>query len=474
VAQCHLDAGDEVVFVTCDRYVGACTANFDQSRAICDYCIARRDRGLALLQGEFRTLSLHELIDADTATALRTSKDDISSVDALRALNYKSADVGYAAYATYAYVARKAEPNLSNPTVRRVIQQLVNTGKSVFEAAAAAISAEAPDRVIVHHGRGPMDRAVLRASQSAQVDCWIYETAFSLNQLLCFKNALPHDIGKFKERVDEQWESGNADRERIGAAFFEMRRSGKRVVESDGKSLATQDRPFISHQDQGRFPEGWDDSYRNIVIFGSSNDEFIAISPEYEQRIHPSQIDALSRLSSDLADEDMHLYFRVHPRQKGVRDEYIEALLDLGRTRSNVTVIPADSSISSYALLDRADVIVAFLSTMSIEATFWGKPSIIISASIYKPMGASYTPRSHEELLTLIRSDLAPLDKLPCLKFGYYQMTSGFRQRYYEGDLGKGRRGYTFREDPIRIRGWCRWRYFWSRERQRLKWRKII
>jgi len=474
VAQCHLDAGDEVVLVVCDRCVDACTANFDKARAICNYCIAKREQGAALLQGSFRTLRIHELIEPGLAAALHASEDDLSSVEALRELYYKNVDVGYAAFSTYAYVARKPEPNLANPTVRRVMQRLINASKLVFESAAAAIAAEAPDRVIVHHGRGPMDRSVLRASQAAHVDCWIYETAFSLNQLLCFRNALPHDIARFKERVDEQWASGSAERERIGAAFFEMRRSGKRTVEAEGRSLATQDRSFIRHQEAGLAPEGWDDTRKNVVIFGSSNDEFIAIGPEYEERIHPSQIDALSRLSADLAGENMHFYFRVHPRQKGVKDEYIEALLDLDRERSNVTVIPADSSISSYALLDRADVVVAFLSTMSIEATYWGKPSIIISASIYKPMGASYTPETHEELLALLRSDLEPLDRLPCLKFGYYQMTSGFEQRYYEGDLGKGRVGYTFRGNPVRIGGPTRWRYFWSRERQRLKWRKIV
>jgi hypothetical protein len=474
VAQTHIDAGDEVVFVTCDRSVRACTANLDHKTGICNYCIAKKGRGLSLLEGAFREIHYEDGIDAQTAATLKGARDDLSSLDTLRALHYKNADVGYAAYSTYAYVARKAEPNLANPKVRDVIQQLVNTGKLVFEAASALIAAERPDRVVIHHGRGPMDRAALRAAQATGVDCWIYETAFTLNQLIHFDNALPHDIARFKERVDRQWETDDPDRERIGAAFFEMRRSGKRIIEADGKNLATQDRPFIKHQAHDAFPSDWDDMRKNIVIYGSSNDEFIAVSPEYEERIHSSQIEALSRLSDDLAQENVHLYFRVHPRQKGVKDAYIAALLELGHARANVTVIPADSSISSYALLDRADLVVAFLSTMAIEAAYWGKPSIIISASIYKPMGVSYTPSTHEELLTLLRSDLAPKDKTPCLKFGYYQMTSGFRQPYYQGDLGQGRRGYTFRGDPIRVGGLTRWRYFWSRERQRLKWRKII
>lgn len=418
---------------------------------------------------------MSDYLDTSAANELRHSNDDIDNADRLRELHHKTADVGYAAFSTYAYVARKPDPDFSRAAVRRVIQNLVNAGKLAHEAALAAIDAERPDRVVIHHGRGPMDRGVLRAAQARGVECWIYETAFRLNQLLCFKDALPHDIAKFSERVENQWLDGGPDKEKIGASFYEMRRSGGRKVEANGEVLATQDRSFIKHQVQSNLPDDWDESRKNIVIFGSSNDEFIAVSPEYEERIYPSQTDALEQLSRDLADDpDIHLYFRVHPRQKGIKDDYLIELERIGRDRANVTIIPADSAISSYALLDGSAIAIAFHSTMSIEAAYWGKPSIIISASIYKPMGASYTPSTHDEVLALVRSDLEPKDKLASLKFGYYQMTSGFEQRYYEGDLGKGRRGYTFRGDPIRIGGLTRWRYFWSRERQRLKWRKII
>ena len=474
VIQTHLDAGDDVVVVSCSRSVPACTANFDGSAAICAYCIAKKDKGLALLDGEVSERLLEDYLDPAEHERLLKSDDSIRTLDDLRTLKHGAADIGYAAYSTYAYVSRRAEPDLGKPAVARAIQSLANAGKIAFESARAAIAAERPDRVIIHHGRGPMDRGVLRASQASGVDCWIYETALSLDRLLLFQNALPHDIEAFKRRVDEQWDAGGEDRERIGAAFFEMRRSGQRKVEAEGVSLETQDRPFVSRQEHGRLPENWDPGKKNIVIYGSSNDEFIAISPDYEERMHPSQIDALERLSTDLAGQNVHLWFRVHPRQKGVRDEYIAALTALGEQRENVTVVPAEAPISSYALLDNAAVVVAFLSTMSIEAAFWGKPSIIISASIYKPMGASYVPESHEELLALLKADLPPKDRLPSLKFGYYQMTSGIEQKYYGGDLGKGKRGYTFRGDPILMKGLSRWRYFWARERQRLKWRKLV
>jgi hypothetical protein len=475
VAQTHIDAGDDVLLVNCDRSVRACTANLDDSRAICAYCVKKRDQGLGLLEGPFRRALIEDFIAPETRRALLESRDTLSTLDDLRSLRHEMADIGYAAYSVYAYVARKPVPNLKSRIVRDAIQRLANAGKVVYEATLGAIAAERPDRVVIHHGRGEIDRAVLRACQRAGVDCWIYETAFRLNQLICFRNALPHDIENFKRRVDEQWERGPPNRAEIGAAFFEMRRSGGRKIKADGLELETQDRQFVAKQSPAALPDTWDAGKNNIVIYGSSNDEFIAVSSDYEERIHRSQAEALDRLSRDLSNDDAaHLYFRVHPRQKGVKDDYLNELLELDRSRANVTVISAGSNISSYALLDGAAIVLAFHSTMAIEAAYWGKPSIIISASIYKPMGASYAPTSHEELLALIRSTPPAKDKLPALRFGFYQMTSGFTQPYYGGDLAKGRSGYTFRDDPIRVDGWTRWRYFWSRERQRLKWRSVV
>jgi len=130
--------------------------------------------------------------------------------------------------------------------------------------------------------------------------------------------------------------------------------------------------------------------------------------------------------------------------------------------------------VSSYALLDSADLVLAFRSTMSIEAVYWGKPCIVLSASIYKPLGATYNPSTHDEVVELIRTDLAPKDKTPALKMGYYLMKRGFSNPYFTADIGQGRRGYSFRGDPILVEGLSRWRYLASRERQKLKWRRIV
>ncbi|HEY5567732.1 MAG TPA: hypothetical protein VIM81_10870 [Gammaproteobacteria bacterium] len=474
IAQGLIDAGHDVVLVGCDKSVPACTANLDHAGAICDYCTARRDKGYALLSGRFNLKSIDEYLDADTRRKL-DGTERIPDADALRALHYRGADVGYAAFSSYAYVARKPEPNLRNAAVARTIARLVRTGKLVYEAMTNAIAAEKPDRVILYHGRSDIDRAALRACQHGGVECWVYENALSLNQLVYFKNALPQDVDNFARTVDELWAQAPADKHTIAESFYTMRRQGQSDVQAAGATIATQDRSYITRQTRGTLPDDWDGTRKNIVFYGTSNDEFIAIGPDYEDRLYPTQVDALARISASLQDDpSVHLYFRIHPRQARVRDELSDGLMRLDRERNNVTVIPADSDVSSYTLLDNADLVLTFRSTMSMQAVYWGKPCLILSASIFRPLGATYNPTTHEEVIELIRALPPPKDKTPALKVGYYYMRSGSSHDYFTADIGKGRKGYTFRGDAIMVTGLKRWRYVMSRERQRLKWRKLL
>ncbi len=474
VIQQSIDQGDDVVVIGCERDVPACTATLEHNKTICRYCTARWDKGLQQIDGNYSLKTIGDYIPAPTYQQLLSSYDSIDDLDDLRSLHFDGADVGYAAWSSYSYVARNPKPDLDNPDVAKVIQNLVNTGKLVFTAMTAAIKAEAPDRVVIYHGRGAIDRAALRACQTAGVDCYVYETALEINKLIYFKNALPQDIQYFAQDVAQFWAKGPQDKAEIGGSFFEMRRSGATAGNTRDATVATQDRVYINGQAAGSLPPGWNDEQKNVVIFGTSDDEFVAINPEYEITVYPSQLQAAKSISQSIGDAPaIHLYFRMHPRQKGVDNDYVQDLMDLAERRANLTVIPPDSEISSYTLLDRADIVLAFRSTMSMEAVYAGKPCIVLANSIFKPLGATYNPKDHDEVVELIRSDLLPKDKTPALKMGYYRMRSGFTHPYFEADISKGSDGYSFKGNQIRIGGISRFSYILARERQRQKWRSI-
>ena len=60
-------------------------------------------------------------------------------------------------------------------------------------------------------------------------------------------------------------------------------------------------------------------------------------------------------------------------------------------------MIDAQSSVSTYALIDKARLIITWGSSTSIEASFRNKPVIVLGANFYESFNAVYTVKSEKE-----------------------------------------------------------------------------
>ena len=109
---------------------------------------------------------------------------------------------------------------------------------------------------------------------------------------------------------------------------------------------------------------------------------------------------------------------------------YHTELLKLAEQYNNVTVIPGDNSISSYDLMDVADKVVVFGSTMGLEASYWGKPVILLAGASYYYSGLCYVPKTPEELTSLLVKQLKPKDNAEAIKWGFYMMYRDPQQFY--------------------------------------------
>jgi len=114
-------------------------------------------------------------------------------------------------------------------------------------------------------------------------------------------------------------------------------------------------------------PPGWDADKRNVVVFGSSEDEFAAIGAEWDRRVYPGQAEALRRICSGLAaDPAVQVTLRLHPNMAGLDRGYARELLALDGSHDNLHLVRPESDVSTYALLDAADTVVTFGSTLGV------------------------------------------------------------------------------------------------------------
>lgn len=418
--QRHLDDNDDVIQLSCNGGMLACDANPHHDRQVCARCCGIRCSGNKLLDGRITVRDFIKLNPKNHAE-IRQLPTNFDQFEDLRDLRIDNFDVGYGILSSLISNTRDHNPDLV--FWKNLVGRLLTTSLAVYRSIQNLIDEEKVDRIYAFNGRFAFSRAVLRACQSRNVPCFLHERGCDLRHYEVFENVLPHDIFHVEREVRKAWEREPdvVSRSEIAARFFIERREG--AVQSWHS--------FVTDQIPGLLPGDWNPAKKNIVIFNSSEDEFVAIGDQYLNSIYSSQQDALIKIISavEANPNDLHLYLRCHPNLKNLENTQTR---ELQRLSSPVfTNIPPESPISSYALIDNASKVVSFASTAGIEAAFWGRPSILAGPSFYQNLGATYNPRSHCEVVELIQRELDPLDKTGALMYGYYMKTFGTKFKYY-------------------------------------------
>ena len=139
---------------------------------------------------------------------------------------------------------------------------------------------------------------------------------------------------------------------------------------------------------------------------------------------------------------------RIHPNLAQVEFAYHTALYDLPKLYKNLTVIAATAPCSTYDLLDAAEKVIVFGSTMGVEAAYWGKPTILLAGAFYHELDVCYAPKTPEEIYPLIEcKDLPPKARDGAIKYGYYILNHSLLaipKKYIDYALYKtGRKSYA-------------------------------
>ncbi len=420
IAQRHRDAGHRVAFVSCLGELSACDFNPQADRDICHECRLRRADGMNKL-----TPRCHQLPILDRPASTPPIPDEyLASVDALKSWTIDNFDIGYACLSSLVSLTRDPQPDLHRH--RSQLERFAQAARQTWESAIRLLADQRPDRVYVFNGRFAAMRAVLRACQASGVDCRVHERGCDTGHYQLFENHLPHDIARMTTRMREFWDSasGNSRREWMARAWFTGRIAG---VEMNWRS-------FVSGQQRGLIPDNWEVGRHNVVVFTSSEDEFVAIGDCWENRMYRDQASALGRIARDLnrVRPTSHLTIRVHPNLADVDNASTRALAALAG--DHVTVIPADKQIDSYQLMRMADTVATFGSAMGIEAVFWSRPSVLLGPCFYQHLRGPRRPVHHRETIRLLSDDLMPAVQHDALMYGYWQQKHGIPFRYFVAD----------------------------------------
>ena len=415
IAVKHIEAGDDVHIIQCSGDLPSCEPNPNHRKLRCMLCKSRRDKGLSIIR--LSKENRHELALSDFIKPLNLP--DFSSMNELKEFKVGDLDAGMGVASSLISMVREPKPNVKQ--YKPFVEKNLIMSVAVHDAIKHHLKDIKPDIFYLFNGRYAPLRPALRAAQELGIKTFVHERAGVLNKYSLTENTYPHDLEYQKKQIDKYWDAeiDTEKMENIAASWYGDRRGGK------DQSWYS----FTKSQIKGNLPEGFEPTKRNIAIYNSSQDEFEAIEG-WDNPYYKTQTEAIEAIINSDLDKNIVFYLRIHPNLKGLKNTQIKELNDL--ESSNLVVIPADSKIDSYELMDACEKIITFGSTIGIESVYWGKPSILVGRNVYEDMKGCYIPKDRKDIIDLINKRLDCSDNIGAIKFAYWQSVKGYEYIYYK------------------------------------------
>jgi hypothetical protein len=410
--------GHEVYILYCGGLMTQCFSNLSGDKSKCFICKSNYNQEIEKFKNKINFINLSNLISKDELPELYKTKFNYNSVEDIKSITYRGIHIGLACLSGYITATRNINPEI-NEDFRFFFNHNLLNSLLTTEAMYRAVNQISPNIVYVYNGRFSDSRPVWEVSLKMGINFIALEAIYGLERSYKMKlnNFLPFSIYENGKNMNELWYSSNVNLEQkkvIGESFFLRRRN----------SQYCGDKIYSLNQEYGILPKYWNSNKRNIVIFNSSEDEFASIGEEYDKyKLFKDQIAGLWFIKKIFIDQnDVNITLRVHPNLSNVKYSYVTKLHTL--ESGNFFVIDAKSNISTYSLIDNADLVVVFGSTVGVESVYWGKPTILLASAIYSKLNAFYVPSNTDELKTMLTSNLPSKNREEVLMYGYYWLST--------------------------------------------------
>jgi hypothetical protein len=247
-------------------------------------------------------------------------------------------------------------------------------------------------KIYTFNGRFLHEKAVWDAATDQGIPCCFHEKFEPNwgNRYWIFKKGV-HDSAERAEVINNYWESQSISTEekiKIGKIWLEQRRSKK-------------SQNYTKLQTSGSSIPG---SEKYILFLHSSDDELIASGLGFSE-FWGRQEQAILKLSKYfLENSALKLVVRAHPNLL-TRSENEQKRWHSIFGRLSSIVIPPESNLDTYQLIDNSEAVITFGSTAGIEASLLERPSLLLGPALHQDLGATILVQS-EEILTKILKDL--------------------------------------------------------------------
>jgi hypothetical protein len=415
----HSTSGDEVTILSCEGELSACPANPYHRKTLCSLCKTQSQVSRALyLPKECEHLVLN-------LSPRNLMLEDFESLEEFSQYKFGHLPAGRLALSQLVTDLRDCHvaPNDLNGRGK----ELIMNGVALYLESKSLLSVGEFDRVYVWNGRRDSDGPLLIAAQELGIPALAYisggapDRLYLAESLHSMENFIK-DILEFKQKHSEPSEQVFL-RDQAELFYKDVKQGTSSIpgmVWFGGE---------FSPSANAIFPVS---SKRKLAIFSSSLWETINF-PEW-QNADPTLKDTYFLLQSIANDsgilEQYEIVIRWHPALRTVGENELRLLNKTIEMTPLITHILPSDSVNSYDLIEEADLILTTGSTISIEAAYRGKPTIVAGPTVFGQLGSTYSANSSRELWELLMQDLGPLSDDGAVLYGAWFRNFGEKYRF--------------------------------------------
>lgn len=382
--------GAQARFVLCDGLLPACdifrlTVN-PREPLSCVSCMATTTAQFETLRTPFEWLSSYLPREVRGQASEWLAGLEPSG---LQRAEWKGRPVGQWAATSVFYQLRSSTLDMGNPRHVELLQQHLRGVVLAIEAIEVLYDEVRPDTVVLLNGRFFTHWAAFELARERGIRVVTHERGLNKNTARFAENHRTHELAPIRDLWDA-WKDTPLGEERLGEVLNILRNRCLGIdyaVNPFSPPLGAEGQPESIREHLGL------DARPLVAVFTSSNDETAAFADRCAGAF-PDATDFLPA-TLDLARQLPQVQFviRVHPNVQsklGTNREQLAEAIEMRRTApENLRVILPDEVISSYALVDEADVGVVYASTLGLEMACAGKQVLCMAQSTYAHVGCT-------------------------------------------------------------------------------------
>ena len=335
--------------------------------------------------------------------------------DTIRALTYRGSGMGRSILQVQPDANTPIRDDYEWPT--KYLNEAIRSYAWAYDQAYALIRERKLTTVVVYNGRFTHDRAVAAAAQALGArtlyyDTGGYQTDFDLT------TATTHDWQHLQERMIAMHREWGKEGAELGSQWFLDRQH-----HADANNTI-----FTADQRIGHLP-ALPEAETLVVFFSSSGDEIAELELDWSE-FFGSQESALRFLADTCRQRPgTVLVVRTHPHMRLKPEDDLKRWLQAVEDIAPDLHFGPESTIDSYALMKRADVVFTYGSTTGVEAAFQGRPVVVMGPSAYDAIGCALKISDPIEIRQAIENPPV-IDPRAATAFGLMMQRRGFTYRY--------------------------------------------